>query len=260
MQIRPHYALLGDGRLALHLRHYLGLLELPCSGWARNGASAFNTHHQSDPAQRLKQTIAPASHVLLLVSDSAIPELLRKYPFLHQHTLVHCAGALSLPGVAGAHPLMTFADQFYSLEQYQAIPFMVEESYDFDQVLPGLPNPSYEISVEDKARYHALCVMAGNFPQMLWQAVASRFEQQLQIPGNALDPYLKQVLANFLQQPEQALTGPLTRGDAPTITRNLNALEGDPLQALYEAFLRFYPSTHVESNAAPQVLGSKQQS
>ena len=119
MQHKPHYALLGDGRLARHMRHYLGLLGLPCSGWARNGASPFNTHTGSDPAARLRATIDPASHVLLLVADDAVAELLRKYPFLHAHTLVHCAGALSLPGVAGAHPLMTFAGPFYTLEQYR---------------------------------------------------------------------------------------------------------------------------------------------
>ena len=240
MQSKPHYALLGDGRLARHMRHYLGLLELPCSGWARNGASSFNTHTESDPALRLRATIAPASHVLLLVADDAVADLLRKYPFLHGRTLVHSAGALSLPGVAGAHPLMTFAGRFYSLEQYRQMPFLVEHGFVFSDILPGLPNPHHTVRVEQKALYHALCVMAGNFPQLLWQAASQRFEQQLQVPASVLEPYLRQVLENYLADPQGALTGPLARGDRQTVARNLAALEHDPLAGLYQAFVDAY--------------------
>ena len=85
-----HYAILGDGRLARHMRHYLELLGQACSGWSRNAASPFNSHHESDASMRLRHTIAPASHVLLLVSDDALGPLLRQYPVLHGRRLVHC--------------------------------------------------------------------------------------------------------------------------------------------------------------------------
>ena len=42
--------------------------------------------------------------------------------------------------------------------------------------------------------------------------------------------------------PESALTGPLTRNDQETIERNIHSLDGDPLQDLYRAFVRFYQS------------------
>ena len=103
-----HYALLGGGRLARHMRHYLSLLHLPVSGWARDPKSALNSHAIDDARTRLRTTIERASHVLVLVSDAAIPEVIRSYPFLRGKTLVHCAGARSFPGIAGAHPLMTF--------------------------------------------------------------------------------------------------------------------------------------------------------
>ena len=235
-----HYAILGDGRLARHMRRYLELLGLPASGWSRNPRSDFNTHRHPDAAERLRRTVAPATQVLLLVSDDAIATVLRQYPWLHGHRLVHCAGALSLPGVAGAHPLMTFADGLYSLEQYRRIPFLVESGHDLDEVLPGLPNPRHTVSVEQKALYHALCVSAGNFPQLLWQQVGRRFEDRLGVPATVLRPYLEQVLANFLADPERALTGPLARGDAGTIGRNLSALHDDPLGDVYRAFLSLH--------------------
>ena len=235
-----HYAILGGGRLARHMRHYLCLLDQPCSAWARDRNSPLNSFDDPDTEQRLRRTIAPASHVLLLVSDDAIAPLVRRYPILHGKTLIHCAGALSLPGIAGAHPLMTFADELYTLEEYRAIPFMVEMGYRFKDLFPALPNPQHTVSVEQKAFYHALCVMAGNFPQILWQAVSSRLSGNLGLPASVLTPYLRQVVGNFCSDPQAALTGPLSRGDGQTISRNLNALANDPLQELYQAFLALH--------------------
>lgn len=234
-----HYALLGGGRLARHMHHYLSLLNLPVSGWARDRKSALNSRAIDDPRTRLRATIEPASHVLLLVSDAAIPEVIRRYPFLHEKTLVHCAGALSFPGIAGAHPLMTFSNDLYELEQYRQMPFIVDSGHRFGELLPGLPNPHFEIALEHKARYHALCVMAGNFSQILWQAVAARFGG-MGLPAAALEPYLRQVAENFIAARGSALTGPLSRGDDATIERNLSALAGDGLQSLYRAFLEFH--------------------
>lgn len=236
-----HYALLGGGRLARHMRHYFSLLDLPCSVWTRDGADPLNTHALSDPAKRLRATVEPASHVLLLVSDGAIGEVLKRYPFLHEKTLVHCSGALSIPGVAGAHPLMTFSHELYTLDQYRRIPFMVDQGHDFADLLPGLPNPHFAINLADKPRYHALCVMAGNFSQLLWQSAAERFGD-MGLPVETLFPYLQQALNNFTQHPESALTGPLSRGDHRTIERNLQSLSGDPLQPVYEAFIELYES------------------
>ena len=235
----PHYALLGGGRLARHMRRYLSLLNLPVSGWARDPKSALNSLAIDDPQMRLLATIEPATHVLLLVSDAAIADVVRHYPFLREKRLVHCAGALSFPGIAGAHPLMTFSDSLYLPELYRRMPFIVESGSRFSELLPGLPNPSFEIAPEHKARYHALCVMAGNFSQVLWQAAAARFEG-MGLRADALEPYLRQVTDNFIAARGSALTGPLSRGDQATIERNLAALAGDGLEHLYRAFLEFH--------------------
>lgn len=238
-----HYAILGGGRLARHMRHYFSLLGLPVSCWARDRAAPLNTWSIANTSARLHATIRPASHVLLLVTDTAIAELLKSYPFLHEKALVHCSGALSIPGVAGAHPLMTFSHELYTLEHYQRIPFMVDSGHAFNEVLPGLPNPHFAINVEEKPRYHALCVMAGNFSQILWQAAAQRFAA-MGLPPSTLQPYLQQVVQNFVRNPGSALTGPLSRGDNNTIERNLQALAGDPLEPVYRAFMELYRCGH----------------
>jgi predicted short-subunit dehydrogenase-like oxidoreductase (DUF2520 family) len=237
-----NYALVGGGRLARHFSEYFHLLEIPHSCWTRDRRSSFNTSKLPDDGIRLRETVINADRVLLLVSDHAIVPLLKQYPFLYEKQLIHCSGALNFPGIAGAHPLMTFADCLYGLDTYQSVPFVLEAGFDFSEIFPMLPNPHFSINPGDKARYHALCVMAGNFTQVLWEAVSDRFEQQFEWPAGILHSYLNQVAGNFIQTPESALTGPLVRNDDQTIERNIDSLNGDPLQDLYHAFHRFYQS------------------
>ena len=237
-----NYAIVGGGRLARHFSEYFHLLEIPHSRWTRDHWSSFNSINLPDAELRLRKTVDNADRVLLLVSDTAIAVLLKQYPFLHEKQLVHCSGALSFPGVTGAHPLMTFSDELYELDTYKAVPFMCEASHSFSETFPDLPNPHFSISIQDKARYHALCVMAGNFSQILWKGVSDRFEQQFDLPASTLHPYLSQVANNFIQNPDSSLTGPLVRNDKATIERNIDALDGDPLQDLYRNFVHFYQS------------------
>lgn len=240
MKTTPHYALLGGGRLARHLRHYLQLEGLPVSGWARDPHSDLNTHDFPDAERRLRATLADATHVVLLVSDDGLKPLLKQFPWLHGHRLVHCAGALSLPGVTGAHPLMTFGRELYDLDTYRAIPFVIEAGSSLDAVFPGLSNPSFSLATEQKALYHALCVMAGNFPQILWQRLVERLDADLDLPAEAFRAYLHQAVDNLIDDPQGALTGPLARGDTATQARNLAALGPTTLAALYQTFVEFH--------------------
>lgn len=247
-----NYAIVGGGRLARHFSQYFHLLKIPHTRWARDRWSPFNSLDTADAGQRLRETLSAADCVLLLVSDHAITDLLKQYPFLHDKQLIHCSGSLSIPGVAGAHPLMTFADDLYELDVYRSIPFVVESGHDFSEMFPALPNPHCVIGVEDKARYHAMCVMAGNFAQLMWKGISDRFEEQFEWSAEVLQPYLKQVMENFARAPQSALTGPLVRNDQQTIDRNIHSLDGDPLQDLYLAFVHFYQSNAKQGSGLPQ--------
>ena len=144
---------------------------------------------------------------------------------------------------------MTFADDLYDLDSYQSVPFMLETGLSVSELFPDLPNPNFAIMSEDKARYHALCVMAGNFPQMLWKGVSDRFEQQIRSACRHAEPLFGKGQPILCKAPESALTGPLVRNDQQTIDRNIHALGDDPLQDLYRAFIHFYQSN--EQAAVP---------
>lgn len=242
-----NYAILGGGRLARHFSHYFQLSGIQHFCWTRDSRSDFNTSDINDAEQRLRATVKDADCVLLLVSDAAIAGVLKQYPFLHEKQLIHCSGALSFPGVACAHPLMTFSTQMYDLETWESVPFMLEKGTQFNELFPDLPNPHFHVAVAEKARYHACCVMAGNFAQILWKGVADRFEHDFNLPASSLKPYLNQVLENFLAAPDSALTGPLPRNDHATIERNLQSLNGDPMQDLYRAFIQFHAQENHQS-------------
>jgi hypothetical protein len=79
--------------------------------------------------------------------------------------------------------------------------------------------------------------MAGNFAQILWQAVGNEFEENLNLPKEILMPYLLQNTQNFVNNPETSATGPLQRGDFATIKKHLNSLQNNPLLEIYQAFL-----------------------
>lgn len=220
------YALIGSGRLARHLARYLELTGTPFATWSRR---------QRTP---LPSALEGSTHVLLAISDSAIEDFVRaESEALRGRVVVHFSGALATPLAVGAHPLMSFGEQLYSLEEYERIPFVTEEGRPgFREVFPTLRNPSYAIPPEQKPLYHALCVLSGNFTVLLWEKFFGETGGRFGIPREALVPYLDRIAAN-IRAGGGALTGPLARRDLATIERNLDALEGDPYQRVYQAFV-----------------------
>jgi predicted short-subunit dehydrogenase-like oxidoreductase (DUF2520 family) len=222
--------IVGNGRVASHFRHYFSLLGVPFQTWSRQESTA------TPP-----DAFAACRTVVLLIRDKAIVPFIDTWPALRDRHLVHCSGSLVTPMAAGAHPLMTFGPTLYALHDYRAIPFVLDTTdTSLADLLPGLPNPWFTIPRTERAYYHALCVMAGNFSVLLWSKLFDEFETRFGLPRSAAFPYLERVTANLMTDAEHALTGPLSRGDAQAIAANVAALDGDPFQAVYEAFVRAY--------------------
>lgn len=222
--------LVGDGRVARHFQHYFTQLGIPVLTWSRRQSTA------TPPV-----VFQPCRTVLVLVQDAAIVPFIEAWPALHGKRLVHCSGRLTTAVAEAAHPLMTFGPTLYELDVYAAVPFVLDRGgTPFHDLLPGLPNPAFTIPASERPYYHALCVLAGNFSTLLWGKLFDELQQRYEIPPTAAHPYLKQVMANIMSLGGGALTGPLARGDRDTIAANLQALDTDPFQAVYAAFVRAY--------------------
>ncbi|MBI5447278.1 MAG: DUF2520 domain-containing protein [Gammaproteobacteria bacterium] len=236
----PYYLLIGNGRVARHIQHYFSALSLPFTSWQR-------TH----PLSELQEKAQQASHILLLINDDQIE------PFIKQHLsglshplLIHFSGSLHSPLAYGAHPLMTFNTALYTLAHYQAIPFIIDDNApSMSALLPGLPNNSARLSIANKAKYHALCVLSGNLSCFLWQKLFNSLEHEFNIPASFAHAYLMQQTHNLLSDPQQAFTGPIKRNDQHTLKRNLDSLNGDPFQLIYQSFVDCYQCLQKETTA-----------
>ena len=226
----PPFGIVGSGRVARHVHHYLTLLGLPVCTWSRRA-----------PEPSPPRALASCPTVLLLIQDAAIEPFIEAWPGLRNRRLVHFSGSLVTPLAAAAHPLMTFGPDLYALDVYRSIPFVLDAGgAAFEELLPGLPNRAFIIPASERPYYHALCVLAGNFSSILWLKLFEEFQTRLKLPASAAHPYLAQVAANLMRDPAHALTGPLARGDAQAVAANLAALEGDPFHAVYTAFVKVY--------------------
>lgn len=227
----PAYLIIGNGRVARHLARYFSLLKI----------KKFACWDRSQPVSRLHELAAGATHILVSISDDAIEPFIREHLFHYGAKKIHFSGSLVTRLAHGAHPLMTFGPKLYDLDKYLSIPFVVDaKAPPFGELLPGLKNPHVRLRPEQKAKYHALCVMAGNFSCLLWQKLFESLHDEFRIPPHTADMYLRQQTENLLGDFARALTGPLARGDQETIRRNLKALDGDPFQAVYQAFVKAY--------------------
>lgn len=206
--------------------HYLQALKLPCTTWDR-----------SQGLSTLKDLAEKATHILLAISDSEIENFAKTH--LASKKVIHFSGALVIPGLIDAHPLMTFTEELYDLETYRSISFITSSAE--KEILPGLKNHFFRISPEQKPLYHALCVASGNFTTLLWQKMKSGL-YEMDIPFEAAHPYLQQITKNLIANPDTALTGPIARKDLKTVKANDQALAGDSFQEIYRAFIRqYYP-------------------
>lgn len=234
------YAIIGGGRMARHFAEYLRLKGVPFTQWTR----------KEDPEKKFfGKVIERVEYILLLISDAAIEPFIRENNvLLRGKKLVHFSGSLNTDLANGMHPLTAVTNgELHGLEVYEKIPFMCDENaYGFKEVFPDLKNSHFKIKKELKPLYHAYCVISGNFTCILWQIFFNDVENQLNLPKEIVFEYMQQIFRNLKNNPSLALTGPLVRGDFATINNNLAALEGDPVQDLYKAFVEFYNSKSKE--------------
>ncbi len=219
--------IVGSGRLSTHLNHWVTLnkdIKYKILNWDRS----------QDP-HIIRTFIQQADYVWLAISDSAIVSFYEKYLMGFEHCkVVHFSGALHDPRMISAHPLMTFGPQLYPDETYQQIQFALTGCEILSDAMPGFNNKFFMISEELKPLYHALCVVSGNFPQILWAEISKNCHAH-QIPFSAFQVFLRQSLENFLADGEKALTGPFARRDFITIEKNKVALP-EPLKNIYTQF------------------------
>ncbi|HEX5430531.1 MAG TPA: Rossmann-like and DUF2520 domain-containing protein [Bryobacteraceae bacterium] len=200
---------------------------------------------------------AHAGRILIAVPDDALAEVaavLARSPHPPQ-AAVHTCGSrgpealspLQAIGVscAALHPLQTAATPEQALAALPGSGFAIDGTgpakdwaFEICRMLNGTP---LEIAAETRPLYHAAAVMASNYVIALLDAAVILMreagigqEEALQ----ALGPLARASVENALALgPLQALTGPIERGDAGTVSSHLRAM-GEVSEDIRELYRR----------------------
>jgi predicted short-subunit dehydrogenase-like oxidoreductase (DUF2520 family) len=205
------------------------------------------------------QVMAAADLVLLTVPDDVLPELVAGLAATGAvrpgQIVVHTSGAhgvsvLEPAARAGAlplalHPVMTFTGTSVDVARLVGCPFGVTAPEEFRPVGEALVvemggEPEW---IPEPARplYHtALAHGANHLVTLVAQAEELLAAAGVAEPGRMLGPLLGAALDNALRSGDQALTGPVARGDAGTLRTHLEQLRRISPQVLesYRAMAR----------------------
>ncbi len=206
--------------------------------------------------------LEPCNYVLIATPDAQISQIAEElaelpYPW-HGTTVFHCSGALSAKvlkplAVLGAktasvHPIHSFAEPQNSLTQlpgsYCCAEGAVSALNTLKSLFEALEMKWQLIDADKKTLYHASFVIACNFlPALVDSALQCLSEANIDenTAKKMLQPLMQGTLANiFRTSANQALTGPIARGDLETVARQLAALETQlpNIKSLYSSLSR----------------------
>ena len=202
--------------------------------------------------------LAQAGVVILAVRDDAIrplAEALARGGVRPEHVVLHLSGAQgqealgplvpSRAALGSLHPLQTISDPERAPERlkgaWAAVEGMPRALDAAERIARALGMRPFRLTGKAKAIYHAGAVFASNYFVVV-EAVAQRLLRHAGLSDaeawQALRPLVEGTLENLLhQQPTDALTGPVVRGDDATIRRHLESLTKDDA-LLYRALGR----------------------
>lgn len=195
--------------------------------------------------------MAGANAVIVCVRDPQLDETIeevmaaaksglveRGTVILHTSAIAEPEGlrALSDAGFPGGtfHPLVPFSDPEVSGELLRKGWIGIDgenAAKSASRRLAGhLGSRTLDIPPGKKPAYHAAAVISSNFPVVL-ASVAGHLLHDIGIPDasahQAVESLMSGALVNMRQAlPDDALTGPIMRGDAETVGKHLRALKG----------------------------------
>lgn len=239
---------LGSGNVATHLAlAFRGAGHRIVQVWSRDGghAARLASRVAAQPASDLTQ-LAAAEAYILAVSDDALPgvaDALRLPQALVMHTSGNAPLALLRDVSARCGvlwPVQTLV-RTVAMQDYAALPFCIEGATpQVERQIAALArsvSPQvYGMDSAQRQYLHLAAVMVNNFGNAL-HAMAQELLRAQDIPFETLAPLISATALRAAGGTDlwQQQTGPARRGDAATLARQRQLLQGQPdLLALYE--------------------------
>lgn len=194
------------------------------------------------------QDLPPADAVLIATPDNVLKNAaaqVAQLPWLSNETLVmHFSGAKTIcvldevvkcgATVGSLHPVFAFADVEKSIRDLAGNLCALEAAdaegmTKLHELAEAAGLRAFEISSQQKARYHAALSVASNFSVTL-----AAFAQDLLAPLHFSDELVRELVSGLMRQsvdnlaelpPLSALTGPIVRGDDSTVAGHLSVMD-----------------------------------
>ena len=240
-----------------------------------SAGSAAQFVGQGEPLAELEE-LRPTDFVMLSVGDDAIAPCVTRLAaarVLRPGTVVfHCSGSISSSAlqpfkaqgafVASVHPLKSFAKPQAAATSFPGTPCGIEGDPEAFARLTQLFEVSggkvFELKPESKLLYHAGTVFVCNFLTALlegglrcFEAAGISREQAMELARPIMEETLRN---NFSLGTAGALTGPIARGDAELVSRQIEALAKKEALVLgaYQALGRLAVEVAHEKGQAPE--------
>jgi predicted short-subunit dehydrogenase-like oxidoreductase (DUF2520 family) len=237
---------IGVGRAGTPLAAALARAGHPLVGAHAVSASSRQRVEELLPGTPLLTTaevMAAADLVLLTVPDDVLPALVSGLAEIDAVTpgqfLVHASGRHGIGVLEPAtregalplalHPVMTFTGSRTDVDRLSGCPFGVTAPTVLRPVAEALvvEMGGHPIWVPESARplYHAALANGANHLVTLVAQTLDLLEGAgIEEPAALVRPLLSTALENVLSMGDEALTGPVARGDAATVAAHLDAL------------------------------------
>jgi predicted short-subunit dehydrogenase-like oxidoreductase (DUF2520 family) len=207
---------------------------------------------------------------IIAVSDDAIEAVAesiaaggRAVPTVHVSGSVGVDALASLADapIGSFHPLMTLPDAIVGADRIPGSWIAVTADEPFamtlDEFARSLGGHPYRLADDDKALYHAAAAASANFT-LAALGLAERLYDEAGVPFAAAQPLVAAIVANaFDLGPAGALTGPIARGDAGTVERQVAAVArtGTDNDAMFRSMARATATYAQASEAVREAIG-----
>ncbi len=246
---KPSIAVVGAGKVGSALA-----ILLHNQGYTVSGVTSRTPDSARNLAERLNcpvfencaYAVQTADLVFITTPDREISQvsagIASEGGYRSGQIVVHTSGAHPAAQLLGAteagakvlsfHPLQSFAEVEGAMQNLPGSFFALEGDEDAvnlgRKIVEDLSGKSFVIQARDKVLYHAAACIASNYlvsVMHLATGLYQNFGLSREEAFEALFPLVRGTVENIHREgPVQALTGPVARGDVPTIEGHMKAL------------------------------------
>ena len=241
--------IIGAGKVGCSLGRYFVEQGLGVAGYSsktKESVETAATFTNTRAYDSLYQLVSENNLIFITTPDDCISEVwaqIVQYDYNEKNKIIcHFSGSLSSDVflnrekrgfyACSFHPMYAFSDKFTSYKQLNQVMFTAEGDKEalaeLCPLLERLGNPVFVIKGKKKERYHAAASLISNMMIGLYQMgidmlVDCGFSETE--ARSLVKPLVEGNIQHLLgTSPEQALTGPIERGDVETIKKHLAQL------------------------------------